>query len=111
MRLTESSIGNATVWRAELRKRPENVSRGAYATPLASDFRFAGFSKGVVSARDRVLFFSPTLAFHTLSGTSNGFRYVRPKSRFASGSLMHVSVFSSKRMARPVRKAILPRWH
>src|ERR1700682_4693765 len=56
--------------------------------------------KGVVLARDRVLLFYPTLALHTLSGTSNGFRYVRLSNRFASGSLMHVSVFSSKRMAR-----------
>src|SRR5262245_29553709 len=48
---------------------------------------------------------------YTFAGTSKDGRYDRPSKRLASGSSMHVSVWASKRMARPVRKAMFPKWH
>src|SRR5882672_12351787 len=49
--------------------------------------------------------------FYTFAGTTNGLRYDRPSKSLASGSARHVSVGASKRMARPVRNAMFPRWH
>ena len=49
--------------------------------------------------------------FYTFAGTTNGLRYDRPSKLLASGSARHVSVWASKRRARPVRNAMFPRWH